>query len=49
MRGLLILGLMMVALGCEKKTEPTTGTPPTGWSPPPEGTKPTGSSVEPNK
>ena len=49
MRGLLILGLMMVALGCEKKTEPTTSTPPTGWSPSPEGTKPTGSSVEPNK
>ena len=49
MRGLLILGLMMVAVGCEKKTEPTTSTPPTGWSAPVEGTKPTGSKVEPNK
>ena len=49
MRGLLILGWMMVAIGCEKKTDPTTSTPPTGWSAPFEGTKPTGSTVEPNK
>ena len=49
MRGLLILGWMMVAIGCEKKTAPTTSTPPTGWSAPVEGTKPTGSTVEPNK
>ena len=32
MRGLLILGLLTLALGCDKKTEPTT--PPSGWSPP---------------
>ena len=44
MRRLLILGALILALGCEKKTEPTTA--PTGWSPPPEGAKPTGSKVE---
>ncbi len=45
MRGLLILGLLTLALGCgEKKPEATT--PPSGWSPPPEGTKPTGTKVE---
>ena len=45
MRRLLILGALILALGCEKKTEPTT-TAPTGWSPSPEVTKPTGSKVE---
>jgi len=45
MRRLLILGALILALGCEKKTEPTT-TPPSGWSPPPEAAKPTGSKVE---
>ncbi len=47
MRGLLILGLLTLALGCDKKTEPTP--PPTGWSPPVEVTKPTGSKVEDGK
>ena len=47
MRGLLILALLMLALGCDKKAEPTT--PPSGWGPSPEVTKPTGSAVEVNK
>ena len=34
MRRLLILGALTLALGCEKKTEPTT-TAPSGWSSPP--------------
>ena len=44
MRGLLILALLMLALGCDKKAEPTT--PPSGWSPPQTVTKPSGSKVE---
>ena len=44
MRGLLTIGLLMLAFGCEKKTEPTT--PPSGWSPPPTVTKPSGSKVD---
>ena len=47
MRDLLLLGALLLALGCDKKTEPTT--PPSGWSPSPEVTKPTGSAVEVNK
>jgi hypothetical protein len=45
MRRLLILGALILVLGCEKKTEPTTAVP-TGWSPPAEAAKPTGSKVE---
>gem|GEM_PF-3010772 len=45
MRRLLILGALIAALGCEKKTEPT-ATPPSGWSPPPAVSPPTGSKVE---
>ncbi len=44
MRGLLIVGLLILVVGCEKKAEPTT--PPSGWSQPAEVTKPTGSKVE---
>ena len=47
MRDLLLLGALILTLGCDKKTEPTT--PPSGWSPSPEVTKPTGSAVEVNK
>ena len=47
MRGLLLCGLVLVAFGCDKKSESTT--PPSGWSAPPTVTKPTGSAVEPNK
>ena len=48
MRRLPILIALILAVGCEKKSEPTAAAP-TGWSPPPPASVPTGSAVEPAK